>query len=396
VRTILALAIAAIFACLSVAAQAQDDVKIGVIASFTGPYSIWGREYTRGIELYQAMNGNTVDGKKIDVLYRDVGGSNPPRARQLTQDLILRDHVVALGGQELTPNVLAETDIINKVKIPFVIFNAGTATLTDASPFFVRAGYTNWADYYPLGVWAGQQGLKRCATIAADYAPGQDSLAAAKAGFESHGGKVVLELPVPLDTTDFSPYLQRIRDAAPQCTIVFMPLGPMSVAFVKAYLESGLQKAGIQLLCQSETNELDLPSFGDGAIGIVSTAVYGPELDNETNKKFSAAYRAKYGADSTPSMISVQGYDGMALLDHMIQATGGKPDGEAMIASLNNYSWNSPRGRVTMDGKTREPIQDIYIRKVEKVDGKLINQVIDTFKQQPEPWHATHTAQAAH
>jgi branched-chain amino acid transport system substrate-binding protein len=368
-------------------AVGAQEVRVGITASITGPFSVWGKQYREGIDLFLGEHGNTVAGQKINIIYRDVGGANPPRSKQLAQELVVRDKAAVLGGHELTPNVLAVTDVINQAKIPFVIFNTGTAFVTDRSPYFLRVGFTQWTHYHPLGMWAGQNGLKRCVSIAADYAPGHDSLAAVKAGFIGAGGEIISEIRVPLDATDFSPYLQRIRDASPECAFVFMPLGPMSVAFTKAYTNRGLQSAGIKYLGQSETAEFDLPAIGDGAVGIITAQVYGPYLDNPTNSAFVKAYQAKYGADQLPSIISVLGYDGMRVVTEMLKATDGKLNGDAAMAAIKGFSWQSPRGPVAFDPETREPIQNVYIRQVVKENGRLYNKTIHTYTAQKEPWH---------
>jgi branched-chain amino acid transport system substrate-binding protein len=386
VKTAFAYAISCSIMVFAVPVRA-DEVKVGITASFTGPYGIWGKEYQEGIELFREKKGDSIDGHEVTVLYRDVGGANPSRARQLAQELAVRDHVAVMGGHELTPNVLAVTDVINQAKIPFVIFNSGTATVTDKSPYFVRTGFTNWAHYYPLALWAGRQDLKRCVSVVADYAPGHDSLDAIKKGFAETGGKIAEEILVPLNTTDFSPYIQHIRDSSPQCSFVFMPLGPMSLAFVKAYADSGLMKDGVQLLGQSETAESDLPALGDAALGVITSEVYGPTVDNPANRAFVAAYKAKYGQDKVPSLPTLLGYDGMELAYRMIQATGGKIDGEKAMAAIKGYSWQSPRGPVTIDAQTREPIQNVYIRRVVRENGVLYNKTIYTFEAQKEPYH---------
>lgn len=385
-KTVLAIGVSALLALACGSARA-DEVKVGITASLTGPYSIWGEEYKRGIDLFRAKNGTTVDGHEVTILYRDVGGANAPRARQLAQELILRDGAVVLGGHELTPNVLAVTDVINEAKIPFVVFNSGTSIVTDKSPYFVRAGYTNWTHYYPLAIYAARQGMKHCVSVVADYAPGQESLGAIKKGFTDNGGTIDAEILVPLGTTDFSPFIQRIRDASPQCTFVFMPLGPMSLTFVKEYTQAGLLKQGIKLYGQSETAEFDLPTIGDAAIGIETAEVYGPTLDNPENKAFIAAYKEKYGADKVPSIIAVQAYDGMKIIYQMIHGSGGKKDGEKAMAAIKGYSWSSPRGPMTIDAQTREPTQNVYIRRVVKENGTLYNKTIYTFEAQKEPWH---------
>jgi branched-chain amino acid transport system substrate-binding protein len=375
------------FAMLRVAAAQADEVKVGIAASFSGPFSVWGKEYREAIDLYLEQIGGKAGGHSINIVYGDVGGANPARARQLAQEMVVRDGVAILGGHELTPNVLAVTDVINESKVPFVIFNTGTANVTDKSPYFVRVGFTQWATYYPLGKYAAQQGMKNCAAVAANYAPGQDSIAAVKKGFGEGGGTLVDEIMTPLETTDFSPYLQRIRDRSPQCTFVFMPLGPMSVTFIKSYNDRGLSKAGIQLFGQSETAEFDLPTIGDGALGVITAQPYGPNLDNAANHAFIEAFKAKYGKDRLPTVIALLGYDGMRVIAKMIEGTDGKRDGDKAVAAVKGFSWQSPRGPVTIDPRTREPIENIYIRKVVKEDGALVNKEVYTFEGQKEPWH---------
>jgi branched-chain amino acid transport system substrate-binding protein len=284
---------------------------------------------------------------------------------------------------------MAVIGIINEAKVPFVIFNTGTGAVTDKSPYFVRVSQTNWSTYYPLGEWAAKvQHYRRCVGIAADYAAGIDSIAAAKAGFEGKGGKVVDTIMTPISTVDFAPYIQRIRDDHPDCTFVFMPLGAASAVFVKAYTSAGLPKAGVAFLGQSETYEPDLPVLGDAALGIVTAMPYGPELDNPANRAFVAAFKKRYGV--APTFIGALAYDGIRVIARMIEATDGKRDGDKAVAAVKGYAWNSPRGPLSIDPLTREVTENIYIRKVVKQDGKLVNTVIYTFPNAKEAWHQVH------
>ncbi len=386
--TIAAAALAVGMACTAPANA--EEVKIGIIASITGPFSIWGKEYKEGIDLFMDKVGGKAGSNTMTIIYRDVGGANPPRSRQLAQELVLRDKVAVLGGHELTPNVLAVTDVINQAKIPFVIFNTGTATVTDKSPFFVRPTFTNWTTFYTVGRYAGMQGMKKCVTVVADYAPGQDAAIAAAQGLKREGGEAIADIKVPLDATDFSSYLQRVKDAAPQCAIVFMPQGPMSVAFVKAYIDRGLQKDGIKFFGQSETDETDLPAIGDGSIGMITSMPYTPSLDNPENKEFVAAFAKKYGADhSPPTNITLAAYDGMQVIQKMAEVVNGAPDGQKEVDAVKGMKWQSPRGPVSIDPATREMVQPVYIRVVVKENGVLYNKVIYTFENQKEPWHET-------
>jgi branched-chain amino acid transport system substrate-binding protein len=369
---------------------AADEVKIGIIASISGPFSIWGKEYKEGIDLFMDKVGGKAGNNTMSIIYRDIGGQNPPRSRQLAQELVLREKVAVLGGHELTPNVLAVTDVINQAKIPFVIFNTGTATVTDKSPFFVRPTFTNWTTFYTVARYAGMTGTKKCVTVVADYAPGQDAAVAAAEGLKREGGEVIADIKVPLDATDFSSYLQRIKDAAPQCAIVFMPQGPMSVAFVKAYIDRGLLKDGIKFFGQSETDETDLPAIGDGAVGMITSMPYTPTLDNPENKAFLAAFSKKYGADhGPPTNITVAAYDGMQVIQKMAETVNGTIDGAKEVDAVKGMKWPSPRGPVSIDPETRELIQNVYIREVVKENGLLYNKIIYTFENQKEPWHDT-------
>jgi branched-chain amino acid transport system substrate-binding protein len=266
------------------------------------------------------------------------------------------------------------------------VFNAGTSSVVQKSPMLVRTGFTQWSISIPVTKWAAQQGLKNCAIVAADYGPGHDAIDAYKKGFTESGGKIAAEIRVPLGTTDFSSYLQRVRDASPQCTFMFMPVGPMSAGFIKSYSERGLTKAGIQLVTGAETQEFDLPAIGDSALGVVTALHYGPYLDTPVNKAFVQAYKAKYGKDALPSLISVAAYDGMRVVFEMIKATDGKRDGVKAVEAIKGLKWESPRGPVYIDPKTRDIVQNIYVRRVEKVDGVLMNKAFQTYPAVKDPW----------
>lgn len=366
-----------------------DDVGVGIEASFTGPFSIWGHEYREGIELYLDKIHHRVGTHTIKIYYGDDGGMDPPRAKQLAQAMVVRDNVAVLGGSELTPDAVAVTQIINETKTPYVLFNTGTGDVTDKSPYFVRVGFTQWSNYYPLGEWAAKIGhYQRCVGIAANYAAGVDSMNAVKQSFEANGGKIVDMIMTPTASEDFTSYIARIRNDHPQCTFVFMPLGPQSAAFVKGYAEAGLPQAGVQFLGTGETWEPDLPLLGDAALGIVTAHAYEPNLDNPTNHAFVAAFKKVY--NTNPTDIAVLAYDGMRVIAQMVAATDGKRDGDKAVAAIKGLSWESPRGPVSIDPATRELTQNIYIRRVEKQNGKLVNAVIYTVPNVKEMWHQFH------
>jgi branched-chain amino acid transport system substrate-binding protein len=387
--------LAILFAAIAPAlVRADEPIKVGIPLTTTGPYAVWGKSFQQAIDYYLEQHNGKDGNPKIEIIYRDVGGDNPPRARQIAQDMIVGDNVAVLGGLEFTTTVLAMSDLINEAKIPFVIFNSATSFVTDKSPYFVRAGFTQWQSLYPLAEWAVDQKYKTCQMFIADYAPGQDAIDAFTAGFTKGGGKMLDTIRVPMGTTDFSTYFQRVYDSKPECLVAFMPGGPMSSGTLKGFSDRGFYQQGMHLLGTIGA-EFDLPVVGDAAVGDVNVANYAPNLDNPENKAFVKAMIAKYGdqmVDGIPSFIHVEAYDGMEILFKMLRATGGKRDGDKMIAAVKGYSWKSPRGPVQVDPDSRELIQDIYIRQVEKVDGKPVNIVLKTYPAQKDPWHTLHVA----
>jgi branched-chain amino acid transport system substrate-binding protein len=371
----------------SFAARA-DEIKVGMLSQFSGIYAWWGKDFQRGVDLYVAQNGAKVGDHTITVLARDEAGTSPQRSRQLAQELVVRDQVQYLMGGTFTPTVLGVTEVATQTKTPFIIFNSGTSNVTDKSPYFARIGFTQWTVSVPLVQYAVSQGAKNAVIVSADFAPGADASDAYGQTFTKMGGTIAADIKIPLGTTDFSSYLQRIKDAKAPYAFVFMPLGPMSVGFVKAFKERELDKAGVTMLCTTETMEPDLPSIGDAALGMVTAQHYSPYLDTPTNKAFVAAYTAKYGKTELPTIASVTAYDGMRVIYEMVKATDGKKDGDKAMASLKGYKWESPRGPVSIDPKTREIIQNVYIRKVQKVDGGMLGNVpFKTYPDVKDPWH---------
>jgi branched-chain amino acid transport system substrate-binding protein len=375
-------------ATLAAPAAMAADIDIGLLGQFSGPYSWWGKEYQRGVELWMAANnGGKVGAHTLKVLERDEGGTNPQRSRQLAQELVVRDKVQYLLGGTFTPTVLGVTDIANQAKTPFVVLNSGTSMVTTRSQYFVRVGFTQWTVSVPLVQYAVEQGVKNAAILVADFAPGHDGLEAYGKTFTKLGGTVSGEIKVPLGTTDFSSYLQRVRDLKPQAVFMFMPVGPMSAGFVKAWKERELDKAGITLYATTETMESDLPAIGDSALGLITALHYGPYIDSPQNKAFVAAYKAKYGKDEVPSIASVAAWDGMRVIAEMVRATNGAADGDKAVAAAKGFKWDSPRGAVSIDAKTREIVNNVYIRRVEKIDGQLGNKPFKTYPAVKEPWH---------
>ncbi|MFL9879487.1 ABC transporter substrate-binding protein [Herbaspirillum rhizosphaerae] len=379
----LPLASAAIF--VATPAAHADEIRIGVIAAFSGPYSNWGKQIQDATELFLAQNNGRAGEHTIKIIYRDVGGNNPARARQLAEELVVRDKVQYISGLEFTPTALAVADVATQAKVPIVIINAGTSGILSKSPYLLRAGYTQWMVATPLAKWTAEQGGKRVALAVADYAPGADALTSFRKSFTEEKGQIVAEVKMPLNTSDFSTYMQKIKEANPEYVYMFAPVGPMAVAFIKAFVERGLDKSGIKLLATAETEESELPSYGDAAAGIVTALHYSPASTTPANVAFVSAFRKKYGADKTPNVASIAAYDSMKMIYEMIRATGGKQDGDKAMAAIKGYAWESPRGPVSIDPQTREMTQNIYIRRIEKVDGVYVNKPFKTYPAIKDP-----------
>jgi branched-chain amino acid transport system substrate-binding protein len=366
-------------------ASAQDVAKIGIIGPFSGPFALYGQMFQRGAELYLDEIGGKAGNTKIELLYRDEG-AGPERVKQLAQELIVRDKVKMLGGFVFTPSALAVVPLVNEAKIPVALFNAATGSLTRRSPYIVRVSHTQWQGAYTIAEWAARNGIKRAYVIVADYAPGHDAREGFKAGFTKAGGTVVGEVLYPTSTTDFAPYLQRIKDAKPEAIYVFTPVGPPSVAFVKTYASLGLGQDGIKLLGTGDTDEQDLPAMGNAALGVTTAYHYSPVLENERNKRFVESYRKKYGADQDPNFATVAAYVGMNAMADVVAKLGTAIDGDKAMTILKGWQADSPKGPVRIDPVEGDIVQHIYIRRVEKVGDKLGNVAFETIPNVGDPW----------
>lgn len=374
--------------CLAVCSMGVTkaaEVRVGVIASFSGPYSHWGKYIQEATEAYVAQHGGKAGGHTVKIIYKDVGGNNPARARQLAEELVVRDKVQYIAGIEFTPTALAVADVATQARVPVIINNSGTSGILSRSPYLLRSGYTQWMVATPLAKWTAEAGGKHVFLAAADYAPGHDAIAAYRKSFTDAGGRIAGEMRVPLNTADFSTYMQKVREAKPDYVYMFMPVGPLSVAFIKAYVERGLEKDGIKLLATAETEESELAGYGDAAAGIVTALHYSASSGTPANQAFVAALRKKAGATRIPNVASVSAWDSMHMIYQMIKATDGKKDGPKAMAAIKTFAWDSPRGPVKVDPNTRELIQNVYIRKVEKVDGAYVNQAFKTYTAMKDP-----------
>ena len=385
-RTLLASASAALVAgTLALAsglvlAQA-NTVKIGVILPMTGPSASTGRQIDAAIKLWVAQNGNKAGGKTVEVIIKDDAGV-ADTTRRLAQELVVNDKVVALAGFGLTPLALASAPIATQSKTPMVVMAAATSAITEASPYILRTSFTLPQAAVSIADWAAKNKIKRVVTLVADYGPGNDAEKYFYERFRLNGGQVLDKLRTPLRGADFAPVLQKVRDAAPDALFVFLPSG-QGAAFMKQYAERGLDKAGIKLIATGDVTDDDqLGDMGDVALGVVNAHHYSAAHDSPANKKFVDAFQA--ANKFRPNFMAVGGYDGMRLLYTGLNTSKGA-GGDALLAAMKGQLFESPRGPVLIDAQTRDIVQDIYIRKVERVNGQLYNIEFDTLKQVKDP-----------
>lgn len=366
-------------------AQAQDTVKIGLILPFTGQFADGAKQIDDAIKLYIEENGDTVAGKKIEILRKDTGGIAPDVAKRLAQELVVRDKVDILAGFLLTPNALAVGPISEEAKKFMVVMNAATSIITTKSPYMARVSMTTPMVNEELGKWAFANGVTEVYTINSDYGPGNDAQAGFQRAFEAAGGKIVGADKVPVANPDFSAFVQRAKDANPQGIWVFIPGGAQPAAFAKALAERGLTPENTKVMGQGElTVEAALASMGDAALGIITGFHYDYNHQSEKNAAFVKAYNEMFGRN--PDFFGVGGYDGMNLIYEALKKTDGNTDGEALIEAAKGMSWESPRGPIAIDPETRDVVETVYIREVQKdADGNLINVEIDKIENVKDP-----------
>jgi branched-chain amino acid transport system substrate-binding protein len=374
-RLVLGAAVAAAF--VSGPARAEDPVKIGLILPMTGGQASTGKQIDNAVKLYMQQHGDTVAGRKIEVILKD-DAAVPDKTKTAAQELIVNDKVNFIAGFGVTPAALAAAPLATQAKVPEVVMAAGTSIITERSPYIVRTSFTLAQSSTIIGDWAVKNGIKKVATLTSDYAPGNDALNFFKERFTAGGGEVVEEVKVPLQNPDFAPFLQRMKDAKPDAVFVFVPAG-QGGNFMKQYAERGLDKAGIKVIGPGDVMDDDLLNgMGDAALGTVTAHLYSAAHPSAMNKAFVAAYMKAF--NNRPGFMAVGGYDGIHLIYEALKKTGGKTEGDALIEAMKGTKWESPRGPISIDPETRDIVQNIYIRKVEKVDGELYNVEFQTFE----------------
>jgi len=368
------------------AALAQGPVKIAVIAEFSGPFADYGAQILGGMKTYLKQHGETFGGRKIEIVVKDTTGAAPDVAKRLAQEVVTRDQVDILAGFGLTPNALAVAPVSAEAKKPMVIMNAATSIITTRSPYIVRLSHTLPQDTQPIAQWAAKNGIKRAFTLVSDFGPGVDAETTFVKAFKTAGGEIVDSVRTPLTNPDFAPFLQRIKDTKPEAIFVFLPPGSQTIAFIKGYEERGLKAAGIRIIATGDlTDDGVLQTMGEPTLGLITSFHYSAAHDSPENKAFIKAYAETNGTKLRPNFMACAGYDGMAAIAEALKKTSGSTDPEQFVAALKGMKLVSPRGPIMVDPDTRDIVQTVYIRRVEKVDGLLYNVEFDKFPDVKDP-----------
>lgn len=383
-RTVIALASFAAALLVASPANAQQMIKIGLIMPYSGQFADTATQMDNAIKLYVRQRGDTVAGKKIEIIRKDTGGVAPDVAKRLTQELIVRDNVDIVAGFVLTPNALAAGDVSAEAKKFMVVMNAATSIITTKSPYIARTSVTTPQLNEAFGAWAYKSGIRKVYSMVSDFGPAHDAEGAFHRAFKEAGGEIVGSVRFPVANPDFSAFVQRAKDLNPEAIYVWVPGGVQPAAIGKALAERGIDARKTRILGQGElTEEEALKSMGDAGLGIVTVYHYDYNHDSPLNREFVKAYHEANGRN--PNIYSIGGYDGMHLIYEALKKTGGKTDGESLIAAARGMSWESPRGPISVDPETRDIVQTVYIRRVEKVGDQLRNVEFDKVENVKDP-----------
>ena len=374
-------------AIVSGAANAQDTVKIGVIAAFSGQFADTAAQIENGIKLYMKQKGDTVAGKKIEIIRKDTGGPNPDVAKRLAQELVVRDKVDILAGFTLTPEALGAADVATEAKKLMMDMNAATSVITEKSPYIVRSSLTLPQISVTAGNWlATKGGAKKAYTMVSDFGPGIDAETWFQKGFKDAGGEIVGSVRMPIANPDFSAFIQRAKDLNPEAIFLFVPGGAQPAAIGKAFAERQIDPKKVKIMSSGEpVDEQAIKAMGEIALDRLSAWHYDYNHKSKTNDEFVKAFNAEFKRN--PDFFAVGGYDGMHLIYEGLKKTGGKTDGDALVAAIKGMKWESPRGPAMIDPATRDIVQNVYIRRVQKVGNNIVNVDIDTIKDVKDPTH---------
>jgi branched-chain amino acid transport system substrate-binding protein len=383
--TMSAIMAAALMASSASSSYAQGTVKIGLIMAYSGQFADTAAQMDNAIKLYIKQHGDTVAGKKIEIIRKDTGGPNPDVAKRLAQELVVRDKVDVLAGFTLTPEAFGAADVSAEAKKFMVVMNAATSAITAKSPYVARTSLTIPQLENTFGAWAAKSGVKKAYTMVSDYGPGIDAETWFQKGFKGAGGDIVGSVRMPVANPDFSAFVQRAKDLNPEAIFVFIPGGAQPPAFMKALAERGMDSKTVKVMGQGEITMDDtaLKNMGDAGLGIITVFHYGWEHKSKMNSDFVKAYNADYKRN--PDVFSIGGWDGMHLIYEALKKTGGKADGDSLIAAAKGMKWESPRGPISIDPETRDIVQTVYIRKVEKVGGAIQNVEFDKIDNVKDP-----------
>ena len=349
-------------------ALAADALKIGLVLPLTGPFASTGRQIEAACRLYIARNGDTVAGRKVELIVKDDTGLAPETTKRIAQELVVQEHVDVLAGFGLTPLALAAAPVATEARVPMVVMAAATSIIPTRSPFIVRSGFTLPQVTGPIADWAAKNNIKRVVTLVTDYGPGLDAEKTFVRRFADRGGTIVETLRTPLRNPDYAPFLQRVKDAKPDALFVFVPSGE-GTAVMKQFADRGLAQAGIAMIGTGDVVDDDiLDAIGAPALGVVTSFHYSAAHPSPENKAYVDAFM-KANKGMRPNFHSVGGYDGMHLIYEAVRKTGGTADGEKLVDAMKGTSWTSPRGPMSIDPATRDPVQTVYIRKVELREG---------------------------
>jgi branched-chain amino acid transport system substrate-binding protein len=380
-------ALAALTLAAAGAVQAQTPIKIGVLVPLSGPQAEYGAQITAGMKVYMKEAGDVVAGRKIQLVTRDSGSPpSPDVAKRLATELVTREKVEVLAGFGFTPDALSVASIATEAKVPMVVMNAATSVITTRSPYIIRASMTLPQVTAPVAQWALKNGIKKVFVLVSDYGPGIDAEGQFKKTFTAGGGEIIGNARVPLQNPEFAPFTQRIKDTKPDAVFLFLPSGEQPTAFFKSFVERGLAQAGIKLIGTGDaTDDTVLNSMGDSAIGLITTHHYSAVHDSAKNKAYVKNYADVNGNAMRPNFMSVGGYDGMAVIYEMIKKGGGKIDGLKSVDAVRGLKLDSPRGPIMIDPDTRDIVQNVYVRRVQKVGTELYNVEFDKFENVKDP-----------
>ena len=377
------MAAVAALALASSGAAAQETVKIGLVLPMTGQQASTGKQIDAAVKLYQAQHGNTVAGKKIEVILKD-DTTVPDVTKRLATELVTNDKVAFLAGFGITPSAMSTAPVATQAKVPEIVMAAGTSSITEASPFIARTSFTLAQSSVPMAEWAFKNGIKKVVTLVSDYGPGIDAEKSFVDTFKASGGTIVESLRIPMRSPDFSPVLQKVADTKPDALFVFVPSGA-GAQFVKQFVERGLDKSGVKLIATGDVTDDDqLNGMGDAVVGVINAHNYSANHNSALNKSFVEGFK-KANSGMRPNFMAVGGYDGMHLIYEALKKTNGDTDGTKLMAAIKGMAWESPRGPISIDPDTRDIVQNIYIRKVQKVDGELYNVEFDTIANVKDP-----------